>query len=60
MKQKQVRQRQNAAKEAIEAYLDYMERHCHVKTGGIGACPECVNAYRHTLRYYQQTFKENR
>ena len=60
MKQKQVRQRQNAAKEAIEAYLDDMEKRCHVKSGGIGACPSCVQAYEHTLNYYHQTFKESR
>ncbi len=59
MKQKQVRQRQSAAKEAIEAYLDDMEKHCYVKTP-YGACPDCVRAYEHTLRYYQQTFKETR
>lgn len=59
MKSKQARQQRDAAKQAIEDYLSYMESRCYVKTPH-GACPDCVRAYEHTLTYYRQTFKENR
>lgn len=59
MKSKQVRQQRDAAKQAIEDYLEHMLKRCYVKDP-IQACPDCVRAYEHTLTYYRQTFKENR
>ena len=58
MKSKQHRQQQEAAKQAIRDYIEHMEKRCYVHDP-LGACPDCVRAYEHTITYYRQTFKEN-
>lgn len=57
MKSKIARQQQEAGKAAFKAYLDTLATQCHADDPTL-ACPDCVHAYEHALRYYHDTYQE--